>query len=224
MGWERKRGKLAEFNRLLRGATDTSFAVQSRRSARSAGVRYVITLDSDTQLPMEAARAARRHARAPAEPAAVRSGGRPRDGGLRRAAAARGASICVSASRTGVRAGVLRTRRRRSLHHRRVGRLSRPLPRGQLRRQGHLRRRCLRGGAATAACPRTRCSATTSSKASTRGPGCAPTSTWSTITRRTTWHSPPGSTGGCAATGRSCAGCGGPFPTPAAARCATRCR
>ena len=28
MGWERKRGKIEEFNRLLRGATDTSFAVQ----------------------------------------------------------------------------------------------------------------------------------------------------------------------------------------------------
>ena len=34
MGWERKRGKLAEFNRLLRGATDTSFIVQPRRPAR----------------------------------------------------------------------------------------------------------------------------------------------------------------------------------------------
>ena len=28
MGWERKRGKIEEFNRLLRGATDTSFAIQ----------------------------------------------------------------------------------------------------------------------------------------------------------------------------------------------------
>ena len=28
MGWERKRGKIEEFNRLLRGATNTSFAVQ----------------------------------------------------------------------------------------------------------------------------------------------------------------------------------------------------
>src|SRR4030095_1259020 len=28
MGWERKRGKLAELNRLLRGATDTSFTTQ----------------------------------------------------------------------------------------------------------------------------------------------------------------------------------------------------
>ena len=27
MGWERKRGKIEEFNRLLRGATDTSFVV-----------------------------------------------------------------------------------------------------------------------------------------------------------------------------------------------------
>ncbi len=31
MGWERKRGKLAEFNRLLRGAEDTSFIVRLGR-------------------------------------------------------------------------------------------------------------------------------------------------------------------------------------------------
>ena len=36
MGWERKRGKIEEFNRLLRGATDTSFAVCGRRSGRAA--------------------------------------------------------------------------------------------------------------------------------------------------------------------------------------------
>ncbi|MEP6918725.1 MAG: hypothetical protein ABJC89_24010, partial [Acidobacteriota bacterium] len=57
MGWERKRGKLAELNRLLRGATDTSFVVaHGGDRALLATVRYVITLDSDTQLPMEAAR------------------------------------------------------------------------------------------------------------------------------------------------------------------------
>ena len=56
MGWERKRGKLAEFNRLLRGATDTSFVVQHGETSILPSVRYVITLDSDTQLPMEAAR------------------------------------------------------------------------------------------------------------------------------------------------------------------------
>ena len=31
MGWERKRGKIEEFNRLLRGATDTSFSTQVGR-------------------------------------------------------------------------------------------------------------------------------------------------------------------------------------------------
>ena len=48
MGWERKRGKLAELNRLLRGAVDTSFAVIS--SPLPQDIRYVITLDADTRL------------------------------------------------------------------------------------------------------------------------------------------------------------------------------
>ncbi|QWF72396.1 phosphorylase [Methylomonas paludis] len=53
MGWERKRGKLHEFNRLLRGATDTSFlAVNGQPAAAPPGVCYVITLDADTKLPM----------------------------------------------------------------------------------------------------------------------------------------------------------------------------
>ncbi len=56
MGWERKRGKLVEFNRLLRGATDTSFVVTADEQALVRSIRYVITLDSDTQLPMDAAR------------------------------------------------------------------------------------------------------------------------------------------------------------------------
>jgi cyclic beta-1,2-glucan synthetase len=56
IGWERKRGKLHEFNRLLRGARDTSFTVQTADTALLAQVRYVITLDSDTQLPRDAAR------------------------------------------------------------------------------------------------------------------------------------------------------------------------
>ncbi|MBA3713248.1 MAG: hypothetical protein H0W76_12500 [Pyrinomonadaceae bacterium] len=56
IGWERKRGKLEEFNRLLRGARDTSFVVATAEPALLSGVRYVITLDSDTQLPRDAAR------------------------------------------------------------------------------------------------------------------------------------------------------------------------
>ncbi|MEY4871856.1 MAG: hypothetical protein RLZZ563_1186, partial [Pseudomonadota bacterium] len=47
MGWERKRGKLDELNRLLRGATDTSFMPGP---AIPAGVQYVITLDADTRI------------------------------------------------------------------------------------------------------------------------------------------------------------------------------
>ena len=57
MGWERKRGKLHELNRLLRGATDTTFVdVGASRSVVPDDVRYVITLDADTRLPRETAR------------------------------------------------------------------------------------------------------------------------------------------------------------------------
>jgi len=57
MAWERKRGKLHELNRLLRGATDTSFVPLDGQSSIELpqDVRYVITLDADTQLPRETA-------------------------------------------------------------------------------------------------------------------------------------------------------------------------
>ncbi len=57
MGWERKRGKLHELDRLLRGATDTTFmAIGNSEPHVPADVRYVITLDADTRLPRDAAR------------------------------------------------------------------------------------------------------------------------------------------------------------------------
>ncbi len=56
MGWERKRGKLHEFNRLLRGASDTSFIIATAENEFLKKIRYVLTLDSDTQLPRDAAR------------------------------------------------------------------------------------------------------------------------------------------------------------------------
>ncbi|HEX9399411.1 MAG TPA: glucoamylase family protein [Anaeromyxobacter sp.] len=56
MGWERKRGKLEELNRLLRGATDTSFDVQVGERSVLPSVRYCITLDSDTRLPRDGAK------------------------------------------------------------------------------------------------------------------------------------------------------------------------
>jgi len=57
MGWERKRGKLRELNRLLRGEADTTFLPIGGRPAQApAGVQYVITLDADSRLPRGAAR------------------------------------------------------------------------------------------------------------------------------------------------------------------------
>ncbi len=57
IGWERKRGKLHELNRLLRGATDTTFIeIGGNPILVPENVRYVITLDSDTRLPRGAAR------------------------------------------------------------------------------------------------------------------------------------------------------------------------
>ena len=52
MGWERKRGKLHEFNQLLRGSASTTFIpIEGLPPESVPGVRYVITLDADTRLP-----------------------------------------------------------------------------------------------------------------------------------------------------------------------------
>ena len=50
MGWERKRGKLLDLNRLLRGRYD-SFPLKVGELSILPDVRFVITLDSDTELP-----------------------------------------------------------------------------------------------------------------------------------------------------------------------------
>jgi cyclic beta-1,2-glucan synthetase len=50
MGWERKRGKLMDLNRLLRNQYD-SFPVKVGALSILSQVRFVITLDSDTDLP-----------------------------------------------------------------------------------------------------------------------------------------------------------------------------
>jgi cyclic beta-1,2-glucan synthetase len=56
MGYERKRGKLSEFNRLLLNLNaDTSYIVKLGDLQFLLAVRYVITLDADTLLPPEAA-------------------------------------------------------------------------------------------------------------------------------------------------------------------------
>ncbi|MFY9823995.1 MAG: cyclic beta 1-2 glucan synthetase, partial [Thermoanaerobaculia bacterium] len=51
MGWERKRGKLVELNRLLAGDRQTGYAAFAGDLAAFGPVRYVLTLDADTFLP-----------------------------------------------------------------------------------------------------------------------------------------------------------------------------
>ncbi len=52
IGWERKRGAIMEFNDLIQGSADTSFVCASSKSPPFGKIRYVITLDSETILPI----------------------------------------------------------------------------------------------------------------------------------------------------------------------------
>jgi len=56
MAWERKRGKLQALNRFLRGGAREQFSLVVGDTELLEGIRYVITLDTDTQLPRDAAR------------------------------------------------------------------------------------------------------------------------------------------------------------------------
>ncbi|HEX8873979.1 MAG TPA: glucoamylase family protein, partial [Nitrosospira sp.] len=56
MGYERKRGKLADLNALLRGSDGNSFSMIIGDRAVLPKIKYVITLDTDTQLPRDSAR------------------------------------------------------------------------------------------------------------------------------------------------------------------------
>jgi cyclic beta-1,2-glucan synthetase len=55
MGWERKRGKIEELNRYLLGEGDTTYVLHAGDSTGFRDVVFVLTLDSDTQLPAGAA-------------------------------------------------------------------------------------------------------------------------------------------------------------------------
>ncbi len=57
MGYERKRGKLEQFNALLRGEGQTAFSERIGDPSILESIKYVITLDTDTQLPRDSARA-----------------------------------------------------------------------------------------------------------------------------------------------------------------------
>lgn len=55
MGWERKRGKLLDLNRLIMGGMDC-FPYKAGDVSVLTGMRYVLTLDSDTKLPRDSVR------------------------------------------------------------------------------------------------------------------------------------------------------------------------
>ncbi|KAF0978745.1 hypothetical protein FDP41_002565 [Naegleria fowleri] len=56
MGWERKRGKLAEFNRYILHGEKGSFSHIIGDTTNLHTIKHVITLDTDTMLPSDAAR------------------------------------------------------------------------------------------------------------------------------------------------------------------------
>ncbi|MGZ3769298.1 MAG: GH36-type glycosyl hydrolase domain-containing protein [Bdellovibrio sp.] len=56
MGWERKRGKINELNRLMRGDSNTSYEFVSMPTDLLRTFKYVITLDADTQLTRDSAK------------------------------------------------------------------------------------------------------------------------------------------------------------------------
>ena len=164
MGWERKRGKLEELNRLLRGATDTS----SRSRPGAPCCRACATASLST--PTRAFRAT--------PPRLIGIIAHPLNGPHYRPGCGRvteGYAIlqprvsvtASSAAGLALRASLCRAHRRRSLHHGRLGRLSGPFRRRDIHRQGALRRRRLQAALAGRV-PGTRSSPTTFLRGFTR--------------------------------------------------------
>ncbi|SNS17499.1 Cellobiose phosphorylase [Anaerovirgula multivorans] len=56
MGWERKRGALVELNELLLGGKGTSYSTVTGNISNLKDAKYVITIDADTQLPIDTAK------------------------------------------------------------------------------------------------------------------------------------------------------------------------
>ncbi len=51
MGWERKRGKLTQFNKFVLGDSQAGFSLLSKNCENLRGTRFAVVLDADTQLP-----------------------------------------------------------------------------------------------------------------------------------------------------------------------------
>ena len=55
LGWERKRGYLCQFNKFLLGENQNDFRVNTIEKTRLPKIKYIITLDSDTDLVLNSA-------------------------------------------------------------------------------------------------------------------------------------------------------------------------
>ena len=205
MGWERKRGKIEEFNRLLRGATDTSFVLSVGDASILPQVRYCITLDSDTRLPRDAARQLIGIITHPLNRPSFDPARRPRHRGLRHPPAPRQCHVherCRLAVRAAVRGSHRASTRTRppspiptrtcSARASSPGRACTTSTRSPRRSKIRFRK--------------TRCCRTTCSKACMRASRSSRTSSSSMSIRRVCSRTRGASTGGFAATGRSCCG------------------
>ena len=145
IGYERKRGKLADLNALLRGRGADRFALIVGETAALNEVKYVITLDTDTQLPRDAAR---QLAGTMAHPLNRPCFDEKTPRGLRRLFDPSASRRPEHAERRAllVRSFVRRPGGNRSVHRDGFGCLSGSVRRRFIYRQGHLRRRCFRAG------------------------------------------------------------------------------
>ena len=156
------RAEARQAGRSERHAARRARTVSRRSSARPrscTGVRYVITLDTDTQLPRDAARLMVGTLAHPLNRPVFDARRPPRRRWLYHSAAA-GRRQPAQRAAVAVRATVCGRSGRRSVHARRLGRVPGSVWRRLVHRQGNLRRRFLRAAAA-ATFPRTRSSATT---------------------------------------------------------------
>ena len=144
MGWERKRGKLLDFNELLRGGNDR-FPIKVGNMECLRRVRFVITLDSDTQLPRGSAARLIGAIAHPLNQPVIDPITENRYGRIWRTSTSHGHQRAISESLT-TRPHFFRTDRSRHLHASRFGYLSGFVRRRKFRRKRYLRGRCFSNG------------------------------------------------------------------------------